>query len=307
MLQMRKSLWKPNPGLLKSDGRIVLGAVLVMVSAIMFAVGGAASKFLSNSIDPAAALLWRNFVSAFGVLLWFAVFGFPSIGSSRVGLNVLRGVVTFAGLWTYFVALAAIPLATAVLLRTAAPVFVPLIAITFYRRNSDRNVWIGAWIGLLGVALVVQPTMAGSSFGTLVGVLSGALGAAGAVLMWQLGDVDTPRTQFVWLTIVLTACSVAMAPWALTMPTNSDWPVIIVMAATTTASQILLVHAFTIAPADKVITWGYLSVVIGAVIGIVVWNEMSNPIALCGMAIIIVGSHLTTRKPRAKNPDYSTR
>lgn len=292
---------------LRGDGRLILGAALVVLSSAAFAIGGAATKFLSVSLDPTSVLLWRNIVSAAGIAIWFLFWRDKSLWSDSIGIHILRGIATFAGLWAYFKALEVIPLATAVLLRTASPVFVPVIAYLIYGRSSDRNVWAGAWIGLVGVALVIEPSLIETSLGAASGVASGILGAVGAVLMWRLGGTEAPRLQLAWLTIVLTFCSLAMAPWGMTMPGPMDWPVIVIIAASTTASQLLLVHAFTVAPADKVITWGYLSVVFSAVVGVVVWNEQLSAVAVLGMGIIVAGSHLATRRRKIVAPSYSAR
>ena len=284
---------------LRGDGELVLGAALVVSSSAMFAVGGAAAKFLSASLDPTALLIWRNLASTAGIAIWYLFWRDKSLWSERVGIHILRGFATFAGLWTYFKAIETIPLATAVLLRTASPVFVPVVAYLLYRRPSDRNVWIGAWIGLVGVALVIEPNLVGASLGAASGVASGMLGAIGAVLMWRLGGTESPRLQLAWLTIVLTICSIFVAPWSLRMPASLDWPVIAVIAAATTLSQLFLVHAFAIAPADKIITWGYVSVVFSALAGVAFWDEKLAGLAIAGMCIIVAGSHLATRRRKA--------
>ena len=289
------------PARLVDGGNIPLGVVLVVVSSMLFTIGGAATKLLSTDVPAMSALIWRNILSAVGITLWFTVAGWPRLRSSRIDLHVARGLATFAGLWTYFWAVATIPLSTAVLLRTASPVFVPLVAYALYRRRSDGFVWIGAWIGLAGVALVVEPTGLGVEIGELLGIASGLLGAVGAVLIWRLGGIDGVATQLVWLTGVGLACAAVAAPWYMSRPATEDWPLIVAVAATTTASQIVLAKAFKVAPADKTITWAYLSVVFGGALGVVVWSEIPTTLALAGMGLVIVGSHLASLKPAPRS------
>lgn len=288
-----------NPGgtapvRLVNGGNIALGVALVIASALLFATGGAATKHLSGAVPPTSALIWRSLLAAAGVGAWFAVAGWPRVRSRRIDLHVARGLATFAGLWSYFLAVASIPLSTAVLLRTASPVFVPIVAYVLYRRPSDRFVWVGAWVGLTGVALVVEPAAMGLGLGDLLGIASGAFGAVGAVLIWRLGGIDGVPTQLLWLTAIGFVCGALAAPWFLTLPAPSDWPLVLVMTIATTASQVLLAHAFKVAPADKIITWGYLSVVFGGVIGAVVWGEVPSVWAMAGMVVVVLGSHLAT-------------
>ena len=270
-----------------------------MVSSLLFAIGGAATKQLSESVPPTSALIWRTFIGAVGVAIWFSIFGWPRLRSPRIDLHVARGVATFAGLWTYFAALSVIPLSTAVLLRTASPVFIPLVAFALYSRRSDGFVWAGAWIGLLGVAMVLNPAATTAiDSGALLGVASGVFGALAAVLIWRLGGIDSVGTQLLWLTIVGTALSFCASPLLLTLPKASDWPLVLVLAATTTGSQVTLAQAFQIAPADKVLSWAYLSVVFGGIIGVVVWSETITMLAVIGMILVVVGSHIASMKRR---------
>jgi drug/metabolite transporter (DMT)-like permease len=284
------------------DGRNVpLGVTLVVCSSLLFAIGGAATKLLSPAVPPTSGLIWRNIICALGFAAWLAVTGWPGIRSNRIDLHVVRGLATFGGLWAYFVAVAYIPLSTAVLLRTASPVFVPLVAYVLYRRHSDRFVWAGSWIGLVGVALVVGPDDLMLDFGAMLGIASGILGALGAVLIWRLGSIDGLRTQLAWLTAVGLACSLAVAPWYLTWPLPRDWLLLIVMAVTATVSQVILMHAFTVAPADKTITWAYLSVVFGGVFGVLFWSEIPTAAAIAGTGLMVAGSCISSRRSRPQS------
>ena len=283
---------------LSDGGNIVLGVMLVIASSLLFAIGGAATKGLSTSVPPASALIWRSLISSVIIAAWFAAVGWPRIRSTRMDLHIARGLATFAGLWTYFGALALIPLSSAVLLRTAAPVFVPVVAYGLYRRRSDRFVWIGAWIGLVGIAMLVKPTSFGVGLGELLGVASGVLGAVGAVLIWRLASVDDVATQLLWVTLVGAVSSAIVAPWYLTRPELSDWLLVFVMAVTTLASQIVLAYAFKVAPADKTITWGYLSVIFGGLFGAIYWSETPTMMAMFGMVIVVLGSHIASIRRR---------
>jgi drug/metabolite transporter (DMT)-like permease len=142
----------------------------------------------------------------------------------------------------------------------------------------------------LSVALVINASAAHTLGGFMIGLASGVLGALGAVLIWRLGGLDSISAQLAWLMLVLTGASVALAPWCLTWPEQTDWSPIATMAATTTGSQIILAHAFKIAPADKSITWGYMSVVFAAVFDAIFWSEWLTPWATAGVGLVVFGS-----------------
>ena len=70
----------------------------------------------------------------------------------------------------------------------------------------------------------------------------------------------------------------------------------ILVAAFTIIGQYFYAKAFSVAPADKVITWSYMSVVFAAAIGFAAWNEPILAFTVAGAILVVGGAHLATRE-----------
>jgi drug/metabolite transporter (DMT)-like permease len=281
--------------ILKSSGNVTRGALVVTLSAFCFAAGAIIVKHLA--LEPLVLTFWRNLISAALVLLWFTWRGWPPLATGLVRVHALRGALTYGGLVTYFSAVQFIPLADAVLLRATGPIFVPIFALLLFRRWSDRNVWGGVALGFLGLVLLVGPSFTGAAFYYGVGLASGVLSGAAAISIWLLSNRETAGAQMLWFTGFNLAASVLPLPWVWQLPPAEAWVSLVGLAATTTASQGLLLWGCTIAPTDKILTWSYTSVVFAAIAGAVFWDEPLGIVAVAGMMLVVTGARAATLSP----------
>lgn len=286
---------------LKSDGNVLAGSTCIVLSAATFAIGGTFVKSVSPAINPMALLFWRNLLSAVLVCLWFTVRGWPKISAVNGWGHVLRAALTYGGLLTYFLAVRDVPLADAVLLRAAYPIFVPIWALLFYRRLSAPNVWLGVAVGFVGVACVLGTTASSwePSLGALAGVASGGFGGAAAVAIWSMAGKEPVAAQMVYfalLSLILSALPLAFVWQA---PSADIVPSLFAVALFTTAAQAFLAVGCSIAPADRVLPWGYTSVPIAALLAAAAWGESVTTVAVVGMALVVVGAQTSSRKTRS--------
>ena len=267
----------------------LVGSLYIIASALMFAASGAAAKLLSPDLSTFSLVFWRNLISFGCVLLWFALSGFPALRSEKLPLHIARGVASYLAFLTYFYAIGAIPLANAVLLQSTSPIFIPILALLVFRRISDVNVWIGVVIGFLGVALVLKPTEMTVSMGEASGLAAGALGGVAALVIWRMAETESAQRQMFYFTLFTLACSVLMLPWTWQMPVSSQILPLLAVGVFSTLAQLFFALGCTVAPADKVVTWSYTSVIFAGLIGFFAWSERIDLVAALGMVLVVIG------------------
>lgn len=267
----------------------------VLLSGLMFALAGAAGKLLAAELGTFGLVFWRNLLSFAVLIAWLVVRGFPDLGTDRFGLHALRAVLSYGALLTYFFAIAHVPLASAVLLQSTSPIFVPVLALLVLRRLSDRFVWLGVTLGLAGVAFIVQPAELGLSAGELGGVAAGAMGGAATLAIWAMSGTEPPLRQMVYFTLLTLLLAAAALPWTWQLPDPGSFAALLALAICTTLAQHLLAVGCSLAPADKIITWSYGSIVFATLIGFFAWREPIAASALLGVALVVLGAHLASR------------
>ncbi len=241
----------------------------------------------------------------FGFLLAVRPAAFSDLKSEKVSLHVLRSVLSLCVLYAYFHAVSKIELATAVLLLSTSPVFLPIIALVFLRYMSAPTVWIGVSIAFIGVALIIDPSMQytldfSNYVGMASGLLSGFLGGAATVVIWKMSATESPDRQMVYFTVVSFVLSVPLAVLNWQMPQPATFLPIIFLGIATTLAQYFLSKGCEVAPADKINTWNYLSIVIAGLAAYIGWNEALDILTIAGMVLVVLGAHIASKTFRRR-------
>lgn len=250
----------------------VLGAILIVVSELMFATMGATVKHLSSQLSNEMIVFMRN---VFGLLvllplLWHR--GLPNLKTAVPHLHILRTVLGLSAMYCFFYALAHVPLAEGLLLKMTAPFFMPFIAWLWLSERAPIHALLALPLGFAGVLLVLKPDGTFNE-AALVGLLGGLLAAAAKVTVRRLGRTEsTSRIVFYFAFLAMLISAVPLA-WAWRVPARDLWVYLILMGAMGTAGQLLLTRAYAIGATARVAPFTYFSVVFGAVYGYLFWDE----------------------------------
>lgn len=269
----------------------------------MFAAAGAAVKLALQDISPMQLVFWRNLISMliFGVFLLISrPHVFSDLRTKNVKLHVFRSFLSLMVLYAYFFTVSRIELATAVLLLSTSPIFVPILAFFFMRHRSAATVWVGVIVAFVGVALVVDPTLRFSFdlsnyVGMLSGILAGFLGGAATIVIWRMSATESPDRQMIYFTTVSFLMSIPLGISSWQMPKPETFIPIVCLGIATTLAQYYLSKGCQVAPADKINTWNYLSIVIAAFAAYIGWNERLEMPTIIGMILVVLGAQIAAR------------
>lgn len=289
---------------INTDGNVVLGSLYICISATMFALAGAAVKLALRDIEPIQLVFWRNLLSMaifFGWLFFMKREVFGDLKSNKFKLHFLRSTLSLFVLYCYFYAVSKIELATAVLLLSTSPVFVPIVALVWIGYRVAATVWAGILVAFLGIALVTDPSLQYNfSFseidGLVAGVMAGFLGGTATVAIWKMAKTESPARQIVYFTVISFVLSIPAVLWDWQWPKPATYVPIIFLGVATTLAQYYLSKGCSVAPADKINTWNYLSIVIAAIAAYIGWNEKLGPVMIFGMILVVTGAHLASTR-----------
>lgn len=276
---------------------VARGTVYMLTAALLFAFAPAAARFAASDLNVLVLVFWTNLWMFVLMCAWVA-FRPPEggIGTKRLARHFLRSIFTYGALVTYFFALVKIPFANAVILQSMGPLFVPILALIFFRRLSDRFVWLGVLISFAGVVLIVQPGRLGLSLGDVSAVLAALGGAAAALVIWSLSSTEPADRQMFYFSFFALLLAAVPLPWVWQWPSGSQVIQVALVAVFTLVGQFFYAKAFSAAPADKVNTWSYTAIVFAALIGFVAWDEPILEATVAGALLVVGGAHLATRE-----------
>ncbi|MDR6423755.1 drug/metabolite transporter (DMT)-like permease [Paraburkholderia phenoliruptrix] len=266
---------------------------LILVSMFCFAVVDALGKAVALEYPANEVTFFRML---FGVVP--AVLVTVSGGSlvARIQAIDLRGQTTRAftllgasGL--FFAGLPYLPLSEAVAIVYSEAIFVVLLApILLGERLLARNA-VAAFVGFVGVLLVVRPQ---GSLSNLIGpsllLLSALCGALSMIQIRKLKAGDDSSITVLFFTAFGTAVTSVSLFFSWRTPTLKGLLIMALLALFATAGQLLFTVAVRRDSAAKLAPYTFTSIIWATLFGFLVWGETLGLVPVLGIAAIVGSS-----------------
>ncbi len=281
-------------------------AIILMTCALAILIClDASGKYLGQAGVPVAASAWSRYVGHFFVvlLLFYPREGRRIFSAHRPSFQWARGMLMVTVTLLYFAALIHLPLAEATALFFLTPIITTALAAWLLHERPGRATLIAITLGFLGVLVVVRPGTSLSLLGLGLVVAAAFCNSGYQTLTRASGAKSGARPERV-STQLLYAGMVGAIVMTASMPFWSDWSWVAAASTTTrlvfllvgvlgALGHLLLIRAFTLAPASSLAPWMYLQLVWSVAIGWLVFGNVPDLITLAGMAVIGLAPQLT--------------
>ena len=235
----------------------------------------------------------------------YAVGLFVAIGLAQYSPTGLGGLVTrrpVSHLWrsafniatmiTFYMAMRLIPLANAVCISLASPIFMTLFSVPMLREKVPLSRWIAVFLGFVGIALIVQPD-------PHAGIGSGALLALVSAVTWSLTLVSSRRlsaseSSYTILFYYALTVVVALGGSLVVMPslwhppvTLRDIALFLTIGLLGSFGQFFLNQAYRYGPIALLAPFEYSGMIWAILFDIVIWANFPTALMLLGAFIVI--------------------
>ena len=298
------------------------GLVLALGASVLFAINGTMSKLvLEAGVSPLHLVELRSIGAAACLMALVSVIRREALAVTRRELAFLALYgVTGIGLvqWLYFVAIARLPVAVALLLEYLAPLLVALW-VRFVRGEPVRpRIWVALVLSLAGLSLVTRISGAVELDG--LGILAGLGAAVSLAAYFLLGERALtgrdPLSLAAWSFLFAGILWSIVRPWwtlpfpllgsstALDAPVAATVPVWVliglVIVAGTVVPYLLVLGAIRDLGATRVGLVGMAEPVGAGLVAWVVLGEVLDRVQLAGAVIVLAGIALaeTSRRRR---------
>ena len=272
----------------------------MLVASLLFACMGVCVKLAAETHSAVEITFYRSFISL--VLMY----GLVRLRGVRLATphwrwQVSRGVVGFSALFAYFYAITLLPLATAVTLNYTSAIFLAIyLALAGMRLRSGI---LGALvIGLVGVALLLKPTLHAEQLGAgLIGLGSGVLAGMAYFSVRELGARGEPEVRTVfYFSLVSSVCAVL---WLLFSELHAvdlrSGLLLLGVASFATVAQLAMTRAYTRGKTLLSAALAYSTVIFSSLFGVLFWGEVLDASAWFAIALIILSGIAATHFSRA--------
>jgi len=125
---------------------LIIGILCISFSPIFVKLAGA---------EPLASGFYRIFIAWLCLLPYCIIKGYLKIGRKELIIALIGGVVFGADIAVWNLSLVKISATVSTLIANLAPVWVGLISYLIFKKKSGKLFWIGTWVAIFGMVILV--------------------------------------------------------------------------------------------------------------------------------------------------------
>jgi drug/metabolite transporter (DMT)-like permease len=265
----------------------VKGILLMLTAGALFVCLDAVGKYLTSDY-PVVEITWARFffhLALFPLLLgagrWRLV-----LRTNRIGLHVVRSLLLVGANFLFFLAVKFIPLANATAIGFIAPLLLVAFSVVLLGETVGPRRWAAVAIGFVAVFVIIRPGITGVHWAMFL-----PIGVALCFSLYQITTRMLGATDH-WVTILfftatggLVVTSIAV-PFVWVSPDLEGWALMALMGVFGAASHLVLIRAFTIAPASVLAPFAYVQLVWSILAGLILFGDFPDVWTLAGAAVI---------------------
>lgn len=286
-----------------------LKGILALVAGIaIFSVQDLILKLISGDYPLHQAMLIRS-LTAIPCLLaitWAFDGTLRTLISPTWPAMLLRGLLNFLAYTLYYLALAALPMATTVALYFTAPLMIVVMSVFLLGERVSAARWLAVAAGFAGVLLMVRPGGELFDWAALLPVLCGVAYAGSMILARVMGTRDSAAAMAFWGNLAFLACAASLAliygrggaaegvhpslafltrGWV--WPTNWDLFLMAACGVIAAVGLTLLTQAYRIAQSSVVAPFEFSFAFWGILWGWLIWGDLPDALGWLGIATIV--------------------
>jgi drug/metabolite transporter (DMT)-like permease len=302
--------------------RPLLGVLCLVAGVAVFSVHDLIIKLISDTYPVHEAMAIRGMVAVPLLLALVARSGgLRTIRTKRAPLLAVRGLLMLGAYTSFFLGLAALPMAIAVSLYFVAPIFVTLLSALTLGERVGPHRWTAVVVGFIGILLVSRPTADVFEPAALLPILSGLLYAVSAVLARKLGVTESAGVMALYANAIyllgglLLGAAFTFAPvgeashkslaflvraWA--TPSAFDLTLLAFCGVVACIGTVLLTQGYRLAQASTVAPYEYTALIWSLAYGWVFWREFPDAVAWAGIVLVVVSGLWTLSRAARQAP-----
>ncbi len=278
------------------------GVAFLIGGMLIFSLQDVAVKGMGGDYPILEIVLIRSAVALPLILLLFRYEGGHGLPrTQRHTLEYVRGVFFFLSYTTYFMGLAALPLAELAAIKFSAPLMITLLSVWLLGETVGLRRWLALLVGFAGVLLIVRPGLSTFNLGSIFVLISVLFYALAAMLTRKLQNTDSSATMAYYSSLIYLVATLLLTPlviaagefptahpsiaflfraWAL--PSLGDALLMAGLGLVWAGGMYCLARAYSLALASVVAPFEYVALPINVVWGFLLWQELPTAMTWAG-------------------------
>lgn len=267
----------------------VIGA---LTSLCLMAIG---ARELNSQIGIFQILFFRSIVGLLVLLpIMFLSKKSNFLLPKRIKLHLVRNLFHFAGQYGWFLGIGLLPLTTVFAIEFTVPLWTIIISYFFLKESITVRKVIAVLLGILGVIVIVQPSLEVARYGSLMVLGAAICYAFSHVATKSLSNTENPISIIFMMCLIQAPLGLLLFIEGWTTPAGIQWLWLVIIGVTALSAHYCMTKAMQHAEVTFVVTMDMFRLPLISLIGVLLYAEHFSVALILGMLLIVAGNSVNT-------------
>ena len=280
----------------------LLGTLLLALTYLFFSIMELTAKELGQSFNPFQIVFARYLSQLIILIIIFNKRSTLHLKSQYPLLQILRGSLLLVTTCFMFSGLAYLPFAENIAIYMIGPVITTILAFFILKEKISFLQIIVVIVGLIGAIIIADPNSQSFNLAIIFPFLAALCFALFTISTKFLNSSDTNQTTLLFTAITGTFLSAPFIIFFWKWPSLNATILMFCLGLLATIGHFFFIEALKVINASFAAPFVYLTVILAAFWGYIIYNEVPNQNTIIGaFLIIIAGIIITQLKKRIQN------
>ncbi|HMN35250.1 MAG TPA: DMT family transporter [Chiayiivirga sp.] len=265
--------------------------VMMLVSTLFFGSMAVMIRLASAELHPFEIAFFRNLFGFAFALPLLLRHGIGLLRTSHLSLYFVRCLIGIGSMLCGFWAIVHLPLAEAISISYAAPLFVTIGAALVLGEVVRIRRWTAVVVGFLGVLLIVRPGAASFNVHTLAALAAAVLSGSVAISIKFLSRTEKPDAIVLYTTLLWVPMSLVPALFVWTWPHGITWLWVVLAGFFGTAGHMFWTRALKLGDASLLTPISFVQVLVVGVYGWLLFDETVDRWTAAGATVVLASNY----------------
>lgn len=304
------------------------GVMFLCAGLFIFSFQDIIIKLLSTTFPVHEIVFVRGLIAAPLIFLYVHYdSGFETLSTRRPWMHAVRAVIMFGSYLSFYLALSAVPLTTAISLYFTAPLMITILSIPMLGERVGWRRGLSVLIGFGGVLIILRPGLSSIEPAALLAIVSALTYALAQLLGRRLGATESASVMSFYMAIVFVymgglmglvlgsgefsdgsskALDFLLRAW--TVPAWLEFAMLFTTGIISAMGFVLLTQAYRVGEANKVAPFEYTVMIWAMLLSFVFFGTVPDVFTLLGAGLIAAsGIYVLHRERKNKQSELEGR
>ena len=278
----------------------IRGIVFMVLGGALLTLNDAIMKGLTGGYPIGEIMTFRGLFVLIPLLLFLK----PAGGRRALAIRnrkgqFIRAVLVVGSTFCFVAALSLLPLADAIALTFAGPLFMTALASTMLGEFVGWRRWAAVTVGFVGVVIMLRPGAGAINWAAALPLGAALAGAFRDIITRQISATDSSFSILVVTTGSVAVAGIATMPFGWVMPSPGDLALLACAGLLLAGAHYLLIEALRLAEVTVIAPFKYVSLIWATMFGFLIWGQLPDVWTWAGSALVVLsGLYILHREAR---------